>query len=122
MSPTRNVRDLGGFDPADGGTGHHVADLGCRGIRRAGADPASHVRVQREIDRAQKHLSRAGLRHGRLDKPEIGLGRLTPRARRQDDLMIHELDGLPFEIHGANPLMIIPPREARSANDSRKEW
>ena len=34
--------------------------------------------------------------------------------------MIHELDDLPFEIHGANPLMIIPPREARSANESRK--
>ena len=41
------------------------------------------------MDRAEPHLTRTGLRHGRLDEAEVGFLGLTLRPRRQDDLTVH---------------------------------
>ena len=144
MSPTWNGASRGRLDPADRAAGHHAADLDGRGIGRAGVHPAPHVGVEREVDRAQEHLPRAGLRHGRLDEPEVGLLRLAVRACRQDDLSIHASGHrwfLPKRQHGrrlgnprrppvrrplafrlksdSNPVMIIPVRVAGSLDDFR---
>jgi 4-amino-4-deoxy-L-arabinose transferase-like glycosyltransferase len=85
------LAEIGGFDPADRAAGHRLADLDRRGIRRTGVHPASHVGVQREIQRAQQHLPRSGFRHRRLNEPEVGFLRLTLGASRQQDPAIHAI-------------------------------
>ena len=54
--------------------GHHAAQLDRRRVGRPRVHAPPHVGVEREVDGADEHLPRGGLRRRRLDHPEVGLG------------------------------------------------
>ena len=85
MSPACNC---GRFDLTTSQTGpafHDLADFDRLRVGGAGVHAAAHVRVEREVDRAQQHLAGAGLGNVGLDQLEIVRGwarRCGREARR----------------------------------------
>ena len=64
-----------GFHPADRAADHDRAEFHRRRVGRRVAHPSAHVGIERQVDGAQQHLARAGLRkRNLLDAEVIGSG------------------------------------------------
>ena len=90
---------LRGFDARDGATDHHLADRDRRGVGRRVAHATAHIRVEREVERAQQQLPGGRRRKHALFKAEIVRRRRTVRARGEDDAAVDGVGhGFPLSV------------------------
>ena len=75
----RELRVVRAHHLADGAAGHDLADADRLGVGLRVAHAPAHVRVEREPERAQQHLARAGLR----DRRRSRAGSRSASARRR---------------------------------------
>ena len=104
----REAGHRGGDDLADAFPGHHPADLHRRRVGGAVGEPAAHVRVDRQEQRAGQHLALRQHRQLFLVQREIGGARRAGGATLQHQRMTHAVGRLG---HAANSLFT-PPRPA----------
>ena len=85
------IRVLRGFNARDGAADQHVADRHRRGVGRRIAHAATHVRVERQVERAQQHLAGRCFRNNAFLQQEVVRRWRTNRTRIKNDLVIDRI-------------------------------
>ncbi|MNT52464.1 hypothetical protein D3C72_1894920 [compost metagenome] len=82
------LRMVGRLDPRHRAAHHGLPDLHRLGVRRRVAHAAAHIGIQRQIDRAQQHLTGARLRHLARFQAEIAVRGLAVGTRGKHDTAV----------------------------------
>jgi hypothetical protein len=87
--PWQKPRSLG-FDNLANDLGlHHIADFHRRYEVGPRIHPASHVRIERKINRAQKYVTLSKVGHRSFLEPKVLRARLSVRMRGENNAAIH---------------------------------
>ncbi|MNP44473.1 hypothetical protein D3C76_1383380 [compost metagenome] len=76
------------LDPADGTTGHHIAERHGRCIGRCIAHASAHVGIERQVEGFEQHLTFAQLRERHPLQAKVLRYRRPRGPRHQDDTLV----------------------------------